>query len=77
MLVADDDITAAVTLQTTTMGLSGGGTGSGRRPIAASGSATVYLIDVATYAVSPLPWVRFLPRLWCRPGAGHRWDSAR
>jgi len=63
MLVSTDDVTAAVTLQTTTMALSMVvGPALGGVLIARIGLSTVYLIDVATYAVS-LTVVRFLPRL--------------
>jgi len=63
MLVADDDVTAAVTLQTTTMALSMVvGPALGGVLIARLGLTPVYLIDVATYAVS-LTVVLFLPSL--------------
>jgi MFS family permease len=63
MLVSDDDVTAAVTLQTTTMALSMVvGPALGGVLIARLGLTPVYLIDVATYAVS-LTVVLFLPRL--------------
>ena len=63
MLVADDDVTAAVTLQTTTMALSTVvGPALGGVLIARLGLTPVYLIDVATYAVS-LTVVLFLPSL--------------
>ena len=53
MLVSDDDVTAAVTLQTTTMALSMVvGPALGGVLIARLGLTPVYLIDVATYAVS-------------------------
>ena len=63
MLVSDDDVTAAVTLQTTTMALSMVvGPALGGVLIARLGLTPVYLIDVATYAVS-LTVVRLLPSL--------------
>ena len=63
MLVSDADVTAAVTLQTTTMALSMVvGPALGGVLIARLGLSTVYLIDVSTYGVSLLV-VLFLPRL--------------
>jgi len=63
MLVSDDDVTAAVTLQTTTMALSMVvGPALGGVLIARLGLTPVYLIDVATYAVS-LTVVLLLPHL--------------
>ena len=63
MLVSEDDVTAAVTLQTTTMALSMVvGPALGGVLIARLGLGTVYLVDVATYAVS-LTVVLVLPRL--------------
>jgi MFS family permease len=62
MLVSDEDVTAAVTLQTTTMALSTVvGPAVGGVLIARLGLTPVYLIDVATYAVSLS--VLLLPRL--------------
>ena len=62
MLVSDDDVTAAVTLQTTTMALSMVvGPAVGGVLIARLGLTTVYLIDVATFAVSfTVCWACFL-----------------
>jgi len=63
MLVSDEDVTAAVTLQTTTMALSMVvGPALGGVLIARLGLSTVYLIDVSTFGVSLLV-VLFLPRL--------------
>ena len=63
VLVSAEDVTAAVTLQTTTMALSMVvGPAVGGILIARLGLSTVYLIDVATYAVS-LTVVLLLPRL--------------
>ena len=63
MMVSDDDITAAVTLQTTTMGLAMVvGPALGGVLIARLGLSGVYLIDVGTFAVS-LVTVLLLPRL--------------
>jgi MFS family permease len=63
MLVSADDVTAAVTLQTTTMALSMVvGPALGGVLIARLGLTPVYLIDVATYAVS-LTVVLLLPHL--------------
>jgi MFS family permease len=63
MLVADEDVTAAVTLQTTTMALSMVvGPALGGVLIARLGLSTVYLIDVSTFGVSLLV-VLLLPRL--------------
>ena len=63
MLVADEDVTAAVTLQTTTMGLAlVVGPALAGVLIARLGLTTVYLIDVGTFAVS-LATVLLLPRL--------------
>jgi len=63
VLVDRDDVTAAVTLQTTTMALSMVvGPALGGVLIARLGLTPVYLIDVASFAVS-LTVVRLLPRL--------------
>jgi MFS family permease len=63
VLVDPDDVTAAVTLQTTTMALSMVvGPALGGVLIARLGLTPVYLIDVASFAVS-LTVVRLLPRL--------------
>jgi MFS family permease len=63
MMVSDDDITAAVTLQTTTMGLAMVvGPALGGVLIARLGLSGVYLIDVGTFAVS-LVTVLLLPHL--------------
>jgi len=63
MLVADADVTAAVTLQTTTMGLAMVvGPALAGVLIARLGLTTVYLIDVGTFALS-LVTVLLLPRL--------------
>jgi MFS family permease len=63
MVVSDDDITAAVTLQTTTMGLAMVvGPALGGVLIASLGLSGVYLIDVGTFAVSLIA-VILLPRL--------------
>jgi MFS family permease len=63
MLVSDGDVTAAVTLQTTTMALSlVVGPALGGVLIARLGLTPVYCIDVATFAVS-LTVVRLLPHL--------------
>ena len=63
MLVADDDVDAAVALQTTTMGLAMVvGPAMAGVLIAAFGLSTVYLIDVASYGVS-LVVVLLLPHL--------------
>jgi MFS family permease len=63
MLVSDSDVTAAVTLQTTTMALSMVvGPALGGVLIARLGLTPVYLIDVASFAAS-LTVVLFLPRL--------------
>jgi MFS family permease len=63
MLVADDDVTAAVTLLTTTMGLAMVvGPAVAGVLIARLGLTTVYLIDVGTFAVS-LVTVLLLPHL--------------
>jgi MFS family permease len=63
MLVANDDVTAAVTLQTTTMGLAMVvGPALAGVLIARLGLTTVYLIDIGTFAVS-LVTVLLLPRL--------------
>ena len=67
-LVDEADVTAAVTLQTTTMALSMVvGPALGGVLIARLGLTRVYLIDVASFAVS-LVVVRLLPRLV--PGGG-------
>ena len=63
MLVPDDEVHAAVALQTTTMGLAMVvGPAVGGLLIAAVGLSAVYLIDVASYGVS-LVAVLLLPRL--------------
>ena len=63
VLVADDDVTAAVTLQTTTMGLAMVvGPALAGVLIARLGLTTVYLIDVGTFALS-LVTVLLLPPL--------------
>jgi len=63
MVVSDDDVTAAVTLQTTTMGLAMVvGPALGGVLIARLGLSGVYLIDVGTFVVS-LTTVLLLPRL--------------
>jgi MFS family permease len=63
MLVAEQDVHAAVTLQTTTMALAMVvGPAVGGLLIAAFGLSTVYLIDVASYGVS-LTAVILLPHL--------------
>ncbi len=68
VLVEADDVTAAVTLQTTTMALSMVvGPALGGVLIARLGLTPVYLIDVASFAVS-LTVVRLLPRLVPRGG---------
>ena len=77
MLVSDDDVTAAVTLQTTTMALAMVvGPALGGVLIARLGLSAVYLIDVATFAVSLIAVAAPPP-----PGALRRrharWASAR
>ena len=63
MLVSDDDVTAAVTLQTTTMALSMVvGPALGGVLIARLGLTPVYCIDLATYGVS-LTMALLLPHL--------------
>jgi MFS family permease len=63
MLVADDEVNAAVALQTTTMALAMVvGPAVAGLLIAAFGLSTVYLIDVSSYAVS-LGAILLLPRL--------------
>jgi len=63
MLVDERDVTAAVTLQTTTMALAMVvGPAAGGLLIAALGLTTAYLVDVASYAVALLTIV-LLPRL--------------